>query len=220
VWVTILSFAVLIFTAYATWYSLAPGIARDVYGRASVFGVLETVAGAGAVIGAVVGLTWRPRRPLVVACLLSLMFVAQSVVFALGVALGVVIAVAVAAGFGFALLEIWWETLLVQHIPPRALSRVSAYDWMGSSALLPLGFAFAGPVAAVLGARWVLGGGAVIGGIMLLVCLIPRSTRELDLASSAEQAGGEIGEEAGGKAKVAHVDPLIGVVHQRGGLKD
>jgi predicted MFS family arabinose efflux permease len=215
VWVTIAAFAMLIFTAYSTWYSLAPGIARDVYGRASVFGVLETVAGAGALIGAVAGLSWRPRRPLVVACLLSLTFVAQSVAFALGVELGVVIVVTLVAGFGFALLEIWWETLLVQHIPPHALSRVSAYDWMGSTALLPLGFAFAGPVAAALGARWVLGGGAVIGGIMLLVCLLPRSTRELRLVASAQQPGGELGVEAGGEAEVAHVDPLVGVVHER-----
>jgi MFS family permease len=213
VWATIAAFCVLVLTAYSTWYSLAPGVARDVYGRASVFGVLETVAGAGALIGAIAGLRWRPRRPLTTAFLISLLFVAQSVAFALGAPLAIVIVVALGAGFGFALLEIWWETLLVQHIPPRALGRVSAYDWLGSSALLPLGFAFAGPVAAVLGARWVLGGGAVIGGVMLLLALIPRSTRELRLVS-AEQLVGEVGVERGGEAEVAHVDPLVGIVHE------
>jgi len=39
-------------------------------------------------------------------------------------------------GCGFALLMIWWETALAHNIPPHALSRVSAYDWMGSLALL------------------------------------------------------------------------------------
>ena len=40
----------------------------------------------------------------------------------------------------------------MRHIPADALSRVSSYDWMGSLALLPLGFAIAGPVASVIGA--------------------------------------------------------------------
>ncbi len=48
----------------------------------------------------------------------------------------------------------------MRHIPADALSRVSSYDWMGSLALLPLGFAIAGPVASVVGARTVLGVGA------------------------------------------------------------
>ena len=46
----------------------------------------------------------------------------------------------------------------MRHIPADALSRVSSYDWMGSLALLPLGFAIAGPIASAVGARTVLGG--------------------------------------------------------------
>ena len=54
---------------------------------------------------------------------------------------------AFATGFGFSLLMIWWETALARHIPASALSRVSAWDWMGSLALLPVGFLAAGPLA-------------------------------------------------------------------------
>jgi MFS family permease len=94
---------------------------------------------------------------------------------------------ALATGFGWALLMIWWETALAQHIPGGALSRVSAYDWMGSLALLPVGYALAGPLASAFGARTVLGIGSVIGLVLLGLALVPRSTREL--SGSPQRAG-------------------------------
>jgi MFS family permease len=208
-----------VFCAYAPWYALAPVIARDHYGGAAVFGVLESVAGGGAVLGSLVGLRWRPARPMLVGLLLTLFWPLQSILFALLAPEAVVIVLAVVAGYGFSLFGIWWETALARHIPARALSRVSAYDWMGSLALLPLGFAFAGPLAGAFGTRLVLGVGAVLALIMLVLALLPRSTRLLSGAASAEQLDGDVAKEGGGEAEVAYVDPLVGVVHKRRGLE-
>jgi MFS family permease len=179
VWVTIAAFAGAVLCAYAQWYALAPVVARDVYGGASRFGVLESVAGGGAVVGALVGIRWRPARPMLVGLLLTLFWPVQSIAFALAGPLAAVIGLAFVAGLGFSLFEVWWETALVRHIPPHALSRVSAYDWMGSLALLPVGFAIAGPLAAALGARTVLGVGAGAAFVILALALLPRSTRAL-----------------------------------------
>ena len=57
---------------------------------------------------------------------------------------------------------------------------------MGSLALLPLGYLVAGPLASAFGARTVLGVGSVIGLVLLLVALLPRSTRELGDADPPE----------------------------------
>jgi MFS family permease len=103
--------------------------------------------------------------------------------YALHAPLAFVIASSFATGFGFSLLMIWWETALARHIPAGALSRVSAYDWMGSLALLPVGYALAGPLASTFGARTVLGAGSVLGIALLALALVPRSTRELGGAS-------------------------------------
>jgi len=46
-----------------------------------------------------------------------------------------------------------WEATLQAQIPAESLSRVSAYDWLGSLALNPLGTALVGPIAAGLGIR-------------------------------------------------------------------
>jgi predicted MFS family arabinose efflux permease len=218
VWATIAAFTGAVLCAYAQWYALAPVVSRDLYGSAGVFGLLESVAGAGAVVGALVGIRWRPRRPMVVGLVLTLFWPLQTLAFAAAAPLAGVVALAFGAGLGFTLFEVWWATALVRNIPPQALSRVSAYDWMGSLALLPLGFAIAGPLASAWGARTVLSVGAAAALVMLLLALLPGSTRRLAGAGSAEQLEDDVAVEARGEAEIADVDALVRVVHERGGL--
>jgi MFS family permease len=135
--------------------------------------------------------------------------------FALHAPLELVVVGAFGTGFGFSLLMIWWETALARHIPPHALSRVSAWDWMGSLALLPLGYAVAGPLAQAFGARTVLGIGSAIGLALIVVGVLPRSVRALEGEPSAEQLAREVGVAARGEAEVTDVDSLVGVVHER-----
>jgi predicted MFS family arabinose efflux permease len=213
VWVVIGCFTVAVLAGFATWYSLAPSIARRYYGGAAVFGLLETMIGAGAVVGAVVGIRWRPRRPVYAGMLLGLVWPLQGIAFALGAPEAFVVPLSAATGFGFTLLMIWWETALANHIPPAALSRVSAWDWMGSLALLPIGYALAGPLASAFGARATLGVGSLIAFGALAIALTSRSLRALtdtdsDLAL-AEQAAGELHVAVGGEPEVAQVDALV-----------
>jgi MFS family permease len=179
VWVTIAVFTGAVLCVFAPWYSLAPLLSRRSYGGAAFFGVLETCAGAGAVAGALAGLSWRPRRPLRAAFLMIGIWPVQSVLFALLAPDWLLVCVELAVGFAWSLFGIWWETALASHIPPQALSRVSAYDWMGSLALLPLGYLLAAPLASALGLRLVLGAGGAAGFVLLGAGLLPRSTRTL-----------------------------------------
>ena len=81
-----------------------------------------------------------------------------------------------AAGVGLALFGIWWETALAERVPPHALSRVSAYDWMGSFALLPIGYLLPGPLGDALGPDVVLGAGSALATVVLAVGLLVRET--------------------------------------------
>src|ERR1700759_264473 len=74
VWATIAAFAVAVLSAYAQWYALAPLVAKQLYGSAGVFGLLESAAGGGALVGALVGIRWRPRRPMLVGLVLTLIW--------------------------------------------------------------------------------------------------------------------------------------------------
>ena len=102
-------------------------------------------------IGGVSGLRLRPARPLLLCGWLTLLEVPLFAFFALGYGTPALICAAVLCGISAALVNVLWETTLQEQIPPEALSRVSAFDWMGSLAFYPLGMIIAGPIAAVIG---------------------------------------------------------------------
>ena len=111
--------------------------------------------------------------------LVSLAWPSQIALFALGPPRAVLYAATLVAGMGLGLLGVWWETALAQRIPAQMLSRVSAWDWMGSLALLPVGYLLAGPVAHAIGAVHELVIGGLLGTVTMTFGLLPRSSRAL-----------------------------------------
>lgn len=86
--------------------------------------------------------------------------------FALAVPLPVplVAVAALLAGSSSGVFGVNWATTMQQEIPPGMLSRLSAYDALGSMALAPVGTAVAGPIASIFGTSTVLttGGGLIV----------------------------------------------------------
>jgi hypothetical protein len=167
---------------YAPLFVLGPTIANETYDSAAVFGVVTAGYGAGALAGALIGFRWRPRHPMRAAFLVISIWPLTVIAFALGAPLALVIPLSVATGAGFALFDVFWNTTMAEQIPPRALSRASAYEWMGSLALLPLGFIAAGPLAEATTEATVLVGGAILTAVVLALGLVPRDTRMLTRA--------------------------------------
>ena len=149
------------------------------YGHEAVFGVVSSSFGVGAVVAAVVGSRWSPRRPMLAATLCAVLWPLAIVGYAGGLPLWLVYLLGVLSGGGIGLFAVWWETALAQRIPPHLLSRVAAWDLMGSLALLPLGYVLAGPVSARVGSvhLLVIGGFAACG--VTVLGLLPSSTRSL-----------------------------------------
>ena len=183
--VTIFVFTGVVMCVNAPWQTLGPLESRHHYGSLAYYGLFASISGVGAVSGSLLALRWRPRRSLRLGMLLVLAWPLQTGLLALGVPVPFLVAACLAGGFGFALLIVWWETSLAHHIPPHALSRVSSYDWMAALAMLPVGFLASGPLAQLLGAGVVLGGGAVIGAALIVIGSLPRQTRELETPRAA-----------------------------------
>jgi predicted MFS family arabinose efflux permease len=179
VWVTISAFSLTLMCSYATLMSLGPAVTRDVYGHVGLYGVFVALYGVGCLAGTWLATVWRSARPLRDTLLVAVVWPGMSIVLALGIPSWLAGAFMVIAGTQNGVFMVVWETSLARHIPPAALSRVSSYDWMGSLALLPVGYITAGPLASAIGARTVLGVGGAIGVVASLLTLIPRSTREL-----------------------------------------
>jgi MFS-type transporter involved in bile tolerance (Atg22 family) len=113
-------------------------------------------------VGGLVALRWRPRRPLSTAFTLGVAFSFPMLALAPPAPLLVIVlAVMLSAGV-VELSNAWWYTLLQEHIPAEALSRVSSYDWLVSIVFQPIGFAIVGPIAAIVSAPVTLLGAAAL----------------------------------------------------------
>jgi hypothetical protein len=97
-----------------------------------------------------------------------------------------IIIAAFIAGAGSMMFNTLWETTLQQHVPVEARSRVSSYDWFGSLAFQPLGYALIGPLAGVVGisAALYLCGALEIAGIGALLAV--KDVRTLRRVSSGQ----------------------------------
>ena len=134
----------------------APWSPQRSYGGAAAWGAILGAYGVGALVGDVVALQLRPRRPLVIATLATMAWSLPTLALALLGPLPVVAAAAFLTGAGMSLFATLWITALQREVRPEALARVSAYDWFGSSLLIPLGFALVGPLSGAMGISAVL----------------------------------------------------------------
>jgi MFS family permease len=175
----IASFGLFQLTYFPALLVLGPTVANDHLAGAAGWGTIIAVEAVGAVVGGLIALRLRVTRPLV-ACELVVL-PSGFLLFALAVPLPLVAVAGIGffVGMGFALGENLYVTAFQRNLPEHALSRISSYDWFGSIALNPLGYALIGPVSAAIGIPETL----VIAGVLnVLVCigvvLVP-SVREI-----------------------------------------
>ena len=72
-----------------------------------------------------------------------------------------------------------WETSLQEHVPDRALSRVSSYDYLSSAGMIPLGNLVTGLAAAAYGVHHALVGMSVVGLLVALAVAVTPSVWRL-----------------------------------------
>jgi MFS family permease len=137
--------------AFAGWIVLGPAIADERLGGAGPWAVILTAGGIGAVVGGVVAIRVRPRRPLVACTLAAVPISLQTLSLALSAPTTVIAAAAFVGGAGIAVHLTLWFTVFQQQVPERAQSRVASYDTLGSFVLMPLGMALVGPLADTIG---------------------------------------------------------------------
>jgi hypothetical protein len=140
----------------AAWPVLGAVIAKEALGGASAWAAILASAGAGTFVGGLVTMHVRPRRPLLLASGLLVFLGGQSFALAFVAPVPVIAACAFLAGVAVMTSNTLFETALQRHVPPAALSRVSAYDWFGSLTFNPIGFALVGPLAGAIGRQGTL----------------------------------------------------------------
>jgi MFS family permease len=187
----VLEFSLLVAVWDGSTEVLGPVVAHDQLGGAHSWGIVLAAQSAGAVLGGLAMIRFRPRRLLLIGSLCTAP--TSALLFALAVPLAVpVLAVAAfAAGVCIEVFEVNWATAMQQEIPPAALSRVSSYDALGSWGLAPVGTVLAGPLALALGTRAVLAAAGVLIVLLTAAVLCVPEVRQLRRRVPAASPGGE-----------------------------
>jgi MFS family permease len=152
-WIIVVQFGLYRMVVYGPFIVLGAVLADRYMGGASAWALILSAQGAGAIVGGFAMQRYRPRRPLIVATVATFPFSGPVICLAFRVpALGVAGASAL-AGVGVAVFVTLWESTIQREIPAHLLSRVAAYDWLGSYALTPIGFTVAGLLSTQIGIR-------------------------------------------------------------------
>jgi MFS family permease len=177
-WPIVLSAAIFNAIFFPAFQVLGPTIANASLGGSSAWALIAAGMGVGSLIGGIVALSLRPRRPLLVGETALLVAAAPIVLLALPASAALIALGALLTGLSLSLAGVFYETTTAEQIPRESLSRVLAYDWFGSLALEPLGLALIGPLAAGVGiptTLWIIA--AVVFVCQIAVVSVPAIRR-------------------------------------------
>ena len=183
-WVIVAWAAAFTGIVVAPYMTLGPVIAKESLGGPAAWGVIVAGWGFGTVVGGLIAMRWKPLRPMLVCCAAVLLIAPPMILLALRAPAPLIAALNAVGGSGMGLFMALWQTTLQQHVREDALSRVSAWDWMGSYLFLPLGLVLAGPVSAVIGVSqtlWISVAFIVLSTIAVLLVPDVRNLRRLDV---------------------------------------
>lgn len=178
-WAIVLQFSVVNAVVAAAEAVYGPLVAEEQLGGARPWGFALAAFGAGTVVGGLAMTRWRPRRLLFAGSLCVLPFALPSAALAVPLSAPGLCAVMFVAGASVEVFGVSWMTALHQEIPEDKLSRVAAYDWMGSIAMVPLATALAGPAESAFGRSAALWGSAALILLLTLAVLCVPDVRQL-----------------------------------------
>lgn len=158
---------------------LAPLQMKEQYNGARSMSAMIFGWGVGALLGIVVSMRVKPRRPLVLAMSVMPLLGAWMIGTALALPLWLLVILGIGAGVGLEVFIVMWMTTFHSHIPTEVMSRVGAYDAFGSNVLAPLGLFLAGPFAHFAGTRSALLFAGMFGTAACLLALLSREVRSV-----------------------------------------
>ena len=143
-WVIVVQFSLIVAATEAVFGLLGPAYAKTELSGAGDWGLIAGGFGAGTMVGALAGIQIRPLYPMRFGTFCVFLLAGLPLALAFGQPLWLGVLTAFCGGIAGQIFGVIWYTALQKKIPSEMLSRVSAYDHLGSIALAPLGIVAGG----------------------------------------------------------------------------
>ncbi len=195
-WVMLLRGMLVLFVVIAPFQVLGPLALSEDGGGAGAWGAVMAAFEGGMFLGGVVALHYRPRHPMLIVTLMGSAAVTAPLVLAVGGGAVPLAVVQALRGIGVGVLVAVWTTSLQNAVPESSLSRVTAWDWMASMALWPVGQALAGPLADAVGVQTSCALCAGFGVVCAFWPLLVADVRRMEMAARAQTPSPEVAEAA------------------------
>jgi MFS family permease len=170
-WAVVVASSLFNLIVFAPYLVLGPVVAKDHLGGAASWGIVLASLGVGALVGGIILLRVHPRRPLFVGLVTSFVWAIPLLAMALRPSTALIAIGSFLGGGSMSVFNALWNTTVQREVPTEVLSRVSAYDWFGSLAFLPIGMALVGPLAIEFGDTAVLAAAGLLTVVLTVAVL-------------------------------------------------
>lgn len=190
-WVVVIAFGLLNAIHAGAWLTLGPVIALQSPGLGETgWGYALSAQAVGLLTLTLAMLRLRFRYPLRAGLLSMLALSLPLLILGTEPSLVPLVIASFLGGAGIEVFGITWQTTIHQRIPADHMSRISAYDSLGSFVAIPLGQMTFGPLAGAFGVQQVvLGSSALFVLVVLLTLAVPQVRRLPGSGVEADSAG-------------------------------
>jgi predicted MFS family arabinose efflux permease len=178
-WVIVLQFSLVVAASESVYGLIGPAVAKQSMNGAPDWGFISAAFGVGTLVGGFVALRLHVVRPMLFATNCVFVGAAPALMLALTTRAWAIAVATFAHGIAGQIFGVLWNTTLQRKIPTALLSRVSAYDSLGSIALAPLGLVAAGFLLESVGAHATLLIAAMLIVVPTALALVDTDVRGL-----------------------------------------
>lgn len=186
-WITVSAAAVLNAIFMGSLFTIGPALADQTIG-ADGWGYAMSAWALGLLAMSIVLLRVSIRRPLRAGMIALSLLGIPLVTYGLQPAVVPLVVTLFIAGAGMQVFILGWDLAMQENIDESMLSRVSAYDGVGSFVAMPVGQLIYGPIGDTFGYREVFVVSGIVYAAICVLTLASRSVRDLGRPAPAEQA--------------------------------
>ena len=175
-WTIVLQFSLIVAAMEAVFGLIGPAVTKLQMGGSIDWGIISAGFGLGTLVGGLIAIRLSVKRPMLFATFCTLFFCVVPLGLSVPLSVGLIALLAFVEGIAGQMFAVLWYTTLQKMIAPHMLSRVSAYDHLGSIGLAPLGIVIGGFLFEMIGARETL---LIAAATILLPTLCVLGVREV-----------------------------------------